>query len=252
MDNLPGESGAGRIEKAFLFLEMGNAVLFTDFRGAHRWYLASLELYHAIGDDWGTANALTGLGEAAVLSGRFSESIDFYKESLSLFRALGDPRGIAAALTGLGTVLFRIGRSQESEDCMRETIQIFKELEDRELRRLYEAVHGGPPEVKIESLKNVDDLIEKYPEVKDETGFEEKYRRCDVYFDVKDDHSMKRDDLAKKHEVSNGFISDSWKGVEPNLIQRLRELEEERIIQDWVEKNSEIDEKCLKEYRGIW
>ena len=96
--------------KAFLLLEMANAVLYTDLNGAYRWYLESLELYRSIEDDWGTANALNGLGEAAVLSGMFSNSIAFYQESLALFRSLGDPRGIAGALTGLGGGLFRIGR----------------------------------------------------------------------------------------------------------------------------------------------
>lgn len=131
LESLPVESDEKRFAKAFLFLETGNAIQYTNLKGTNRWYLESLELYRSINDKWGIANALCSLGESAVLSGQFADSIAFYKESLSFFRSLGDPRGIAVALIGLGGGLFRVGQLKESEDCMRETIRIFKELEDQ-------------------------------------------------------------------------------------------------------------------------
>ena len=42
-----------------------------------------------------------------------------------------------------------------------------KKLEQKELVRLYEEAHGGPPTVRIESLNDVLQLLEKYPEEKE-------------------------------------------------------------------------------------
>jgi tetratricopeptide (TPR) repeat protein len=131
LDELPSEAGDRRAERAFLLLEIGNTGYHTDLEAADRWYQESLELYRAIEDNWGTTNALAGLGETALQSERIADSMTFYEESLTLFRALGDPSGIARSLTGLGGGLFRVGRLQEGEDCIRETIELFEELDDR-------------------------------------------------------------------------------------------------------------------------
>jgi len=130
---------------------------------------------------------------------------------------------------------------------------VVEEVECLELRRMYESIHDGPPEVCIESMKDVDDFLEKYPEEQERTGFAERYRRCEVYFEVKDEHSAKRDDLAEQHDVSHTFIGYCRNGIEPNLIKRIRENEEVRIMEEWakdspqgaIETNQEI--KTIRE-----
>ncbi|MFW9886332.1 MAG: hypothetical protein ACFFEX_18245 [Candidatus Thorarchaeota archaeon] len=107
---------------------------------------------------------------------------------------------------------------------------IVEEIENRELRRIHETVHDGPPEVGIESMEDVDNLLEKYPEERDQSGFDEKHRRCKVYFEAKDEHSANRDNLAEEDGVSHTFIGYCRNGIEPNLMQRLHDYEERRII----------------------
>jgi hypothetical protein len=124
---------------------------------------------------------------------------------------------------------------------------IIEEIESRELRRMYESVHDGPPEVQFESMKDVDDLLEKYPEEREREGFDEKYRRSEVYFEVKDKHSIPREELAEIHDVSRQFVGYCGTGIEPTQIRRLREFEEERIVREWAQSNPEIDAEAHHE-----
>ncbi len=128
---------------------------------------------------------------------------------------------------------------------------IVEEIENRELLRLYESVHDGLPEVGIESMNDVDSLLEKYPVERERTGFDEKYRRCEVYFEVKDEHAAKRDDLAQEHDVSHTFIGYCRNGIEPHLIKRLREHEEERITREWAKDSPQLEELKTTKEGGI-
>jgi hypothetical protein len=127
---------------------------------------------------------------------------------------------------------------------------IVEEVESRELRRVYESVHDGPPEVYIDSMKDVDDLLEKYPEEHEREGFDEKYRRSEVYFEVKDKHSIPREELAEIHNVSRQFVGFCGNGLEPTQIRRLRDFEEERIVREWAQSNPEIDTEAHHKTRA--
>lgn len=116
---------------AFLLLELGHQNQYTNRESAEKCYQESLNLFHTIGDDWGAANALSGLAEVGTHTGRPADSIDFYDKSLTLYRALGDPRGMANALNGSGHARIRCGRFQEGEKFVRESIKVFEALGDR-------------------------------------------------------------------------------------------------------------------------
>lgn len=131
LDDLTQLGWDDRKERAFLYLEMGNAAQHTDRTAAQRWYRKSLELQTEIADNRGAAGALCGLGEIAQQTGRVNDSIACYEESLTFFRALGDPRSTANSLIGLGNALFRVGRLGEGEGSIGEAIAIFEALGDR-------------------------------------------------------------------------------------------------------------------------
>ncbi len=126
---------------------------------------------------------------------------------------------------------------------------LVKELERRELKRLYEIVHGGPPKIKMESIDDVETLIKKHPSERKRTDFEDRKRFSELYFQIKNDHSMKRDEIAKKYEVSKGFVTKAWNDIEPAQIKQLRKLEEDRIVRTWREGNPSISESNLKAFR---
>jgi len=126
---------------------------------------------------------------------------------------------------------------------------IVQEIENREIRRMYETIHDGPPEVKIESMEDVEKLLQDYPEEREHSNFDERYRHCEVYFEVRGDFSIKRDDIAEKHKIGHGLAGNFRNGIEPTLIKDLRRNEEDKIIREWYESAPEIDEKTLEEFR---
>ncbi|TFH06790.1 MAG: hypothetical protein E4H14_10010, partial [Candidatus Thorarchaeota archaeon] len=116
-----------------------------------------------------------------------------------------------------------------------------KKIEAREGRRIYEAVHKGPPEAKIESIQDVDKLLDKDPEKRKHHNFREQYHHDKVYFEVTDDWSKMEKELAHEHDVSESTICNYRRKYEPYLISNLRKSEETRIINDWIETTS-VDE----------
>jgi len=120
-----------RPEKASVLLEMGHGVVESDRTEARQLYEQSLALYRALGDRWGTANALVGLGEVAGNLGAFAETKQLYEESLAIRRALGDQRGIASSLMCLSSAAVFMGAFEQAERLMRKSVAIRQGIGDR-------------------------------------------------------------------------------------------------------------------------
>ena len=129
--------------------------------------------------------------------------------------------------------------------------ELVRELEFRELKRMYEVVHGGPPEVSIEAIEDVDDLIAKHPNESKRSDFDGRKGFSELYFLIRNDHSMKRDEIAEAYSVSKGFVSNSWNDIEPAQIKQLRRYEEERLVKEWYESNPTIDKSILRKFRDF-
>jgi hypothetical protein len=119
--------------------------------------------------------------------------------------------------------------------------KLVEDMEKREKRRRFEEDHGGPPEVSIKSVSDVDNLIVKHPDVKRGKRFEKMYGDCEIYFEVKDDWSKTREELSQIHDVGHTRVGDWRAGKEPTMISNLRKQEEERIIREWTASQSEIE-----------
>ena len=130
---LDGPSLAGldiRPERAFALQQAAKAALHTDLGQARRLGEQSLDLYRALGDQWGVANVLNELGWAASLSGDYSAARCAYEESLKLHQMLGNPRGIASSLGALGYTLFHHGQVEKAYRLVQESIASRKEMAD--------------------------------------------------------------------------------------------------------------------------
>ncbi len=110
---------------------------------------------------------------------------------------------------------------------------LVKEIDGRAMRRLYEDIHGGPPEVRIESMRDVDRLLKKYPKERKEDNFQERYRKSIVSFEVRDNHSMTNKELVEIFDIPQGKVSNYLNGKETTLISRLRRYEENQILEEW-------------------
>ena len=119
--------------------------------------------------------------------------------------------------------------------------KLVEDMEKREKRRRFEEDHGGFPEVSIESMNDVDNLIVKHPDVKRSKKFETMYGHCEIYFEVKGDWSKTREELSRIHDVCHAYVGNWRAGEEPTMISNLRKQEEERIIREWAANQSEIE-----------
>ena len=113
---------------------------------------------------------------------------------------------------------------------------LVEELEQKERRRQYEEENGGPPDVKIESMEDVDRLMEEQSDDTSKTSRE--YQSAETYFAIRDESRKNQHQLAEEYGVSQSKISNCQRGVETGLVKRLREREEERIIREWVDSKS--------------
>jgi len=120
-----------RPEKASVLWRMGRIMPDSDREEARRLYEQSLALYQALGDRWGTANALRALGWVAENLGAYGEAKELCAESLAIRQALGGQREIASSLISLGNIAVHQGQLEEGKRLVRESIAIRQEIGDR-------------------------------------------------------------------------------------------------------------------------
>ncbi|MFW9851235.1 MAG: hypothetical protein ACFFF4_19070 [Candidatus Thorarchaeota archaeon] len=114
---------------------------------------------------------------------------------------------------------------------------LVREIGHREVHRLYEEVNDGSPNVEIESMDDVNRLLEKYPSERERMSFWTQYRTTEIYFEVREDQTKMQKELAEEYEISQQRISDYQRGIETTLISNLRRREENAIVNEWVKSD---------------
>jgi predicted ATPase/transcriptional regulator with XRE-family HTH domain len=110
-----------RAERAFVLLHAAQLASHHDFPAARATYEQSRALFQALGDRWGEATALFGLGHATRhLAGDYDLAQHWLEQSLALRRALDDRLGIVETLTVLSHTARYLGHVAESERLARE------------------------------------------------------------------------------------------------------------------------------------
>jgi tetratricopeptide (TPR) repeat protein len=112
----------------------------NQFTAWARTHEAALAASRRVGDRYGEAVLLAGLGQLSYEQDRFDEAEQRHREALTLFGALGDDYGDAAVRAALGTVLYETARFAESRELLRASRQTFCALGDMRGRAL--ADHG--------------------------------------------------------------------------------------------------------------
>jgi tetratricopeptide (TPR) repeat protein len=170
---LDGLHSAGldtRQGRAQAFEQLGYTHYKSNTKAAGQYFAQSRDLYEEIGDRWGVAGALTGLGRAYLNMYAYQEAQDAITQTLDLSRDIGhqiglsdslkllgrlaqvqgrsneavrlinqglsktpkyNPIGIAVGLCGLGFALACGGEFSEAETCMSEGLDIYQELGSR-------------------------------------------------------------------------------------------------------------------------
>ncbi len=138
---------------------------------------------------------------------------------------------------------------ESDESSRRHTPKLLSFIEKKELHLAYERDVGHSPEVRIETMTDIDRLLETYPHLRGWKNSQESYRRAGVYLDVKDSKSKTQQQLAKTHEVIQQRISDYRSGKEPESVATLRRLEEDRIVKEWAHER--LNDYLQRERRAV-
>lgn len=125
----PGEEST---RAACLHAAGAAAARLGDARAAERYLDESIELYHALGDDTGRADALIGLGYSVYCwSGEYGPALDRLRDVL---RIPGLPASLrAATLSFLGETYECAGNLDDAEHATRRALALAERLHDRRL-----------------------------------------------------------------------------------------------------------------------
>ncbi len=94
-------------------------------------YEESLSLCRELGDKWGTAFSLRGLGATTAYRGNPEQGEPLLEESLTLFKELGDPWGMAVVLFSLAWVASNRDDNQTAQAMWDESLSLFRQVGDR-------------------------------------------------------------------------------------------------------------------------
>ncbi|RIK41667.1 MAG: hypothetical protein DCC58_12185 [Chloroflexi bacterium] len=114
-----------------LFL-LGEVSAPSDPNAARELYAESLQMYRAIGDPWGIAWPLAGLGGLAVREGNYSAARQMFEEALTLRRSIDARWGVAIALTSLAEVERQTAEYAAAAAHLHEAQALFRETGDNE------------------------------------------------------------------------------------------------------------------------
>jgi predicted ATPase/DNA-binding SARP family transcriptional activator len=156
--------------RAFALWRWGRLIDSFDRQAARVLYEQALDLYRAVGDRWGEANAMATLGSIAWNLGNVDEARRWHEASLALRQKLGDRRGIANSLMAVGTTALSQGRLAESEEMVRRGCALRQEIGDR--RGVADGIrHLGVACISLGRFAEAASLLEECVSIYDDLGF---------------------------------------------------------------------------------
>jgi tetratricopeptide (TPR) repeat protein len=118
---------------------LGDTLAIESPEEAETHYKTSLSHFRQLGDPWGIAWPLTGLGGIALRRGDTGLARAYFLEALELRRAMQDRWGVAISLTCLGEAAWVDGNLHDAEALLSEGLRLFREVGD--LQRVAWALH---------------------------------------------------------------------------------------------------------------
>jgi tetratricopeptide (TPR) repeat protein len=123
-----GEAGTVRSRAKALL----TASMLAHYHGEYtRWSILSqesLQLFQALGDRGGMAEALKEIGAVVHWQGKLTEAHELYTKSIALFQEIGDQLGIADTKLSLARVLHAQMVNREARQLGQESLHLFSEI----------------------------------------------------------------------------------------------------------------------------
>jgi predicted ATPase/DNA-binding SARP family transcriptional activator len=120
-------------ELAFTHLRLGDLTERHNPPEARSHFDASQRLYQSVGDTWGGARALIGLGFGEAMENQLTAAADHYRRAIALLDTSGAPRVRVRALSRLAMALASAGQTGEPEKYAAESVSLARTLNDRGL-----------------------------------------------------------------------------------------------------------------------
>ena len=100
----------------------------TNYEEAEYQYNRCVELFGAVGDDWGRGIGLSHLGMLAFQKGDPIKARDFFEQRLMIAKNFGFKQSIAYATFLLGTSAWKLGHPLQTQKNMREALEYYYEM----------------------------------------------------------------------------------------------------------------------------
>jgi tetratricopeptide (TPR) repeat protein len=127
LDTPPLANQDTRLERAYLYWQFGFVHRETDPKTARTFFRRSRDLFLELGDRWGQAQALMGLGMAARNLGAHHEAEEAVTQALELCQAVGDDQGATGALALLGDIAMEQSDFARAERFVRQGLNLASE-----------------------------------------------------------------------------------------------------------------------------
>lgn len=166
-----------------------------------------------------------------------AKKVTSIQQELDVLKETGvDIKNLDETLRNLNQELVNLAIERQDSDTSKKLEQSERNLTNfskQELRHAYE-LENGPPEVTIESMKDVDDLVKKHKDFLDERYVLRTYDQCVKYIAIRNDWSKTQLELAEEYGISQSLVG-KWRGeYEHGLVRTLRSLEEDLIVSNWA------------------
>jgi DNA-binding CsgD family transcriptional regulator len=127
---LPSSGGATSVRVRALLVAGDIAAWQKDREQAAARHGEAAALARTLGDTWGLAMALYGLGSDSVDQDVPAEAAPFLAESVALFNEIGDTWGAALARGKQGDAALALGDHDGAAACLEEALAVFRERQD--------------------------------------------------------------------------------------------------------------------------
>jgi predicted ATPase/DNA-binding XRE family transcriptional regulator len=117
-----------RRESAWVLRSLGMVEAWANIPSAAERIEESLQISRELGDSWGVAHALMGLGNVAEAAGDYPVAESYDRKALDLFREVGDQANVALSLNNLGCALIGQGKHGAASAFLEESIGLYREL----------------------------------------------------------------------------------------------------------------------------
>ena len=126
------EEVADRWSQGLALFVSGETLLPYEMDAARAAYDRSLAIFRSIGEPWGVAHAITGLGGLAMRRREYATARELMEEALVLRRSVNNRHAIASSLTSLGELARREGNDARAETYLKEGLRGFRDIGDAE------------------------------------------------------------------------------------------------------------------------